>query len=124
MDLDTNIWFVVPLQGGPVRPRMSATMVTIGQRLYIFGGLGWDEKARECQEVLDTFSVAECTGDANDRQWRWLVQDRPYPDGVPSLGFQHLHAMPVYSGKKILLTAGRDDDTEVCTHFLTLVITR
>ncbi|KZP17010.1 hypothetical protein FIBSPDRAFT_747770 [Athelia psychrophila] len=106
LDLDSLIWSIIPVEGGAVRGRMSATMVVVGQKLFIFGGLGWNKDAGEC-EVVNTFSVAECTGDENYGHWMWLVRDLDYPAGVPSLGFCNLQGIPVYEGKKILLTAGR-----------------
>lgn len=119
LDLDSLIWSIVPIQGNAVRGRMSATMVVIGQQIFIFGGLGLNNTTSE-YEVLNSFFVAECTCDENYGSWAWLVRDQDYPTGVPSLGFDNLQGIPVYDGKKILLTSGRLNSEEVCALILTI----
>ena len=104
VNLDELTWFIVQVEGAPVTTRTSSRMVTVGNRVFIFGGVGGDSK------FLDTYCVAEYNN--HDMKWRWTVRDKPYPAHVPSLG-QNLEAVSVYGGKKILLTAGRDDDQDV-----------
>lgn len=105
VDLESLTWFIIPVEGGSVAARMSASMVTVKDRVYIFGGTG-----SRCCRTLDTYSVAEYTN--LDRKWQWIVRDEPYPEHVPSLGYD-LGVVPVYGGKKILLIAGRDNNTDV-----------
>ena len=108
VNLDDLTWFSVQVEGGPVIPRRSSSMVTVENRVFIFGGSG--SRDRSDANILNTYCVAEYTN--HDMKWRWVVRDKPFPDHVPSLG-QGLHAISVYGGKKILLTAGRDGDDDV-----------
>jgi len=102
LDIHELTWFVVQMEGASVVSRMSPIMVTIDRRIFIFGGCGEDG------EILNTYCVAEYT----QPKWRWIVRDEPYPGHVPSLGLD-LDAASVFGGKKILLTAGRDNDADV-----------
>ena len=104
VNLEDLTWFIVQVDGDPVTPRMASSMVTVDNRVFIFGGVG----SRD--ETLDNFCVAEYT--THDMKWRWVVRDEQYPRHVPSLGMG-LEAISVYGGKKILLLAGRDDDQDV-----------
>lgn len=110
VDLENLTWFIIPIdsEGGPATARMSASMVAVKDRIYIFGGMGLH--ARNSYKTSNTYCVAEYTN--HDRKWRWIVRDEPYPEHIPSLGYD-LGAVPVYDGKKILLMAGRKDDTDV-----------
>jgi hypothetical protein len=104
VDVDDLAWWAVRVEGGPVAARMCASIVAIDTRIYIFGGLTFAEEA-----VL-SFCVAEYTPD--DRRWKWIVCDQPYPQHIPDLGYGG-EAIPVYNGKKIMLTGGRTEDTSV-----------
>lgn len=110
IDLESLTWFIMPIdsEGGPAAARMSASMVTVKNRIYIFGGLKLH--AINSYKTLDTYCIAEYTN--HDRKWRWIVRDEPYPEHILSLGYD-LGAVPVYGGKKILLMAGRDNDNDV-----------
>lgn len=108
VNLESLVWFYITVEGGPIVARMSASMVTVKDHIYIFGGLA--SQAKNAYITLNTFCVAEHTN--QDQKWRWIVRDQAYPEHIPSLGYD-LGVVPVYDGKKILLIAGRDDDTDV-----------
>lgn len=108
VNLDELTWFTIQIEGAPATPRRSSSMAAIGNRLFIFGGVGLNGGSEN--KVLNTYCVAEYTN--HDMKWRWIVRDKPYPDHVPSLGWD-LNATSVYGGKKILLTAGRNGDLDV-----------
>ncbi|KAJ6453580.1 hypothetical protein C8R45DRAFT_847062 [Mycena sanguinolenta] len=103
VDLDLLIWWVVEVQGTPLRARMSASMVAVDNRLFIFGGR--DDFAGNAP-VIRTYSIAEY----NPRtRWTWRVSDAPLPPDLPPLGYL-IQSVPVFNGKKILLTQGRTSD--------------
>jgi hypothetical protein len=108
VNLDDLTWFVIQVEGDPVIPRRSSSMVTVDNRVFIFGGSGC--RGRGDSKILNTYCVAEYTN--HDMKWRWVVRDEPFPEHIPSLG-QGLNATSVYGGKKILLTPGRDGDDDV-----------
>ena len=57
-----------------------------------------------------SFSIAEYSPE--ERRWRWIVVDKPYPAPVPS-GQIFGDACTAYNGKKILLGPGRLTGDEV-----------
>jgi hypothetical protein len=108
VNLDELTWFTIQVEGASPTPRRSSSMAAIGNRVFIFGGVGLSGGSEN--KILNTYCVAEYSN--HDMKWRWIVRDEPYPDHVPPLGWD-LTATSVYGGKKILLTAGRDDDLNV-----------
>ncbi|KAF7366915.1 hypothetical protein MSAN_00950200 [Mycena sanguinolenta] len=106
VDLKLLIWWVVEIQGTPLRARMSASMVAVDNRLFIFGGR--DDFAGDAP-VICTYSIAEY----NPRtRWTWRVSDAPLPPDLPPLGYL-IQSVPVFNGKKILLTQGRTSDEPI-----------
>ncbi|KAJ7700481.1 hypothetical protein B0H17DRAFT_1327964 [Mycena rosella] len=100
IDLDEYVWWFVDVQGTPIRSRMSASMVAIDNRLFVFGGrVKFDDKG----PAIRTYSVAVYNPDT---RWTWVISDTPMPRDLPPLGFS-INATPVYGGQKILLTQGR-----------------
>jgi hypothetical protein len=110
IDIDNLLWWVVPVEGGSVSPRMDAAMVAIGTRIHIFNGLRQFDPD-EVYYAMDSFSIIDY--DPKTCQWRWLVCDQIYPPDLPDMGSSTC-AVPVYDGKQILLIAGRKQDDGVC----------
>ncbi|KAJ7766332.1 hypothetical protein DFH07DRAFT_881336 [Mycena maculata] len=106
VDLEDLIWWFVDIQGTPIRPRMSASMVATGHQIFIFGGRDrFDDDAPE----IRTYSIAKY--DPRTR-WTWTVSDGPLPPDLPFLGYS-IQATTVHDGQKILLTRGRIDDRPI-----------
>ncbi|KAJ7178187.1 hypothetical protein C8R46DRAFT_988336 [Mycena filopes] len=105
VDLDSMVWCFIDIQGAPILPRMSACIVGVKNRLFIFGGR---DQFEDKSPPLRTYSIAEYT---QQTRWTWRVTDAPFPPDLPLLGHT-IQATPVYDGQKILLTHGRiNDDT-------------
>ncbi|KAJ7023448.1 hypothetical protein C8F04DRAFT_1401706 [Mycena alexandri] len=102
VDLDLLTWWFVDIQGAPIRPRMSAAIVSVDNRLFIFGGR--DQFDDETPPIR-TYSIAEYFSQTQT-PWTWRVTDVPFPPDLPLLGYG-IQATPVYGGQKILLTRGR-----------------
>ncbi|KAJ7140061.1 hypothetical protein C8R43DRAFT_1018808 [Mycena crocata] len=106
VDLDLLTWWVVNVQGNPIhpiRPRLSASMVAINDRLFIFGGRDEFEDDYDPPRpppLIPTYSIAHYTAQTG---WRWQFSDLPAP---LNLGYS-IQATPVYNGQKILLMQGR-----------------
>lgn len=101
VDLDLLIWWFVDVQGTPLRPRLSASMVAVDNRLFIFGG-----RENFDSPGIRTYSIAEYTPRT---RWTWRVSDAPLPPDLPLLGYG-IQSTPVFNGQKILLTRGRTSD--------------
>ncbi|KAJ7206512.1 hypothetical protein GGX14DRAFT_637403 [Mycena pura] len=106
IDLDLSVWWFVDIQGAPIRPRMSASMVSINNQLFIFGGR---DQFTANAPAIHTYSIAEYSPQT---RWTWRISDGPMPADVPSLGYS-MQATPVYDGQKILLLQGRVNDQPI-----------
>ncbi|KAJ7792690.1 hypothetical protein B0H14DRAFT_3562575, partial [Mycena olivaceomarginata] len=105
IDLDLFIWWYTDVRGTPIVPRMSATMLAIRNRLFIFAGrTQWNDDS----PAIATYSVA-----IYDQQgrWTWAILDESMPSETPPLGYG-IQAIPIDDGEKILLTRGWVDNTE------------
>ncbi len=91
-----------------VSPRISPEIVAIDKKIYIFGG--YRRFGKEPQPCT-SFSIAEYASE--ERRWRWVVVDKPYPAPVPNRKIFG-GACTAYNGKKILLGPGRLTGDEVC----------
>lgn len=108
VDVEALIWWFVDVQGTQIRPRMTASMVAIENKIFIFGGRDeFDDKT----PAIRTYSIAKY--DPQTR-WTWTVSDMPLPPDLPLL-CSGLQAIPVYNGQKILLTQGRIQNDAVST---------
>ncbi|KAK6974362.1 hypothetical protein R3P38DRAFT_3133480 [Favolaschia claudopus] len=103
IDLDLETWWFVDVRGTSIRPRMTASMVAIKNRLFIFGGRDNFETG---SPTIGTYSIAEYTPES---QWTWRVSDALMPGELPSLGYG-IQCVPVFDGQKILLFNGRSND--------------
>ncbi|KAJ7118440.1 hypothetical protein C8R43DRAFT_934201 [Mycena crocata] len=106
IDLDLLTWWFVDVQGAPIRPRMSACMVAVDNKIFIFGGRDKFEENSPASPIR-TYSVAQYTPQT---RWTWQTADQPFPPDLPLLGYS-IQATPVYGGQKIILTQGRVDDS-------------
>ncbi|KAJ7753889.1 hypothetical protein B0H14DRAFT_2979706 [Mycena olivaceomarginata] len=104
VDLDLLIWWFVDVQGTPLRPRLSASMVAVDNSLFIFGG-----RENFDSPGIRTYSIAEYTPRT---RWTWRVSDAPLPPDLPLLGYG-IQSTPVFNGQKILLTRGRTSDKPI-----------
>ncbi|KAJ7870161.1 hypothetical protein B0H14DRAFT_2726315, partial [Mycena olivaceomarginata] len=105
IDLDLLIWWYADVCGTPIVPRMSATMVAIKNRLFIFGGrTQWKDDS----PAIATYSIAIYDPQS---QWTWAISDEFMPPETPPLGYG-IQAIPIDDGEKILLTRGWVDNTE------------
>ncbi|KAF9049214.1 hypothetical protein BDZ89DRAFT_1126625 [Hymenopellis radicata] len=93
VDLSTKLWFYI-LVDSRMRPRNHASIVTVDQRLYVFGGQD------KCGNELSTYCIADCI----DCRWRWIVLERSYPSRVSSLGCNGAATL-VQGAAKILLAS-------------------
>ncbi|KAJ7476912.1 hypothetical protein B0H11DRAFT_2031175 [Mycena galericulata] len=100
IDLDLLIWWFVDVQGTQIRPRMAASLVAIGNQLFIFGGR---DQFGDNAAPIATYSTAKYEPRT---RWTWTVSDQPMPPDLPLLGY-NIQATPVYDGQKILLAQGR-----------------
>lgn len=103
VDIHDLTWWYIDIHGGPAERRMGASMVSVNNALYIFGGI---QSADEDTEPLSSFSIAQY--DPRTGEWRWDVANEPYPAHVPNLGVCAA-AVPIYKGTKILLMPGHAD---------------
>ncbi|KAF8189102.1 hypothetical protein K438DRAFT_1593661 [Mycena galopus ATCC 62051] len=112
VDLELLIWWVVDIQGAPLRARMNASMVAVDNRLFIFGGrdeyAGHGEAPRPAS-LISTYSIAEYTPRT---RWTWRVSDAPLPPDLPLLGY-NIQSTPVFKGQKIMLAQGRTSDRPI-----------
>jgi hypothetical protein len=106
-------WWFVELEGTPLLPRLSATMVAIGKCIYIFGGK--NPEAEDDTRFIRTYSIGEY--DPNTVKWSWAVSDAPFPEDV-GLGSGNMQCIPVYGGLEILIVNGRDDENKVTCQFI------
>ena len=107
IDVDNLSWWYVKIHGGPTNDRIHHAVVGIHNRLYIFGG---KEQFNDEAPCFASYSIAEYSLD--EGLWRWVVCDHAYPSHIPALGFGG-KVVPVYNGKKILLTPGRNSSSAV-----------
>ncbi|KAJ7932322.1 hypothetical protein B0H13DRAFT_2179455 [Mycena leptocephala] len=105
INLDSFIWWYVDVPGPPVVPRMSASMVAIRNRIFIFGGRN---KFEDDSSGIAAYSIAVYSPQA---EWTWAVSDRPLPSALPPLGYS-IRATPIDDGAEILLTRGYVDNSE------------
>jgi N-acetylneuraminic acid mutarotase len=91
LDLETNTWHVVKCGGTKPSPRYGHTASVIGNRMYIFGGKGPDEKLYNDIFFLDTLS------------WCWIELSSTTAPPPPRFG----HAETVV-GDKIVVCGGWD----------------
>ncbi|KAF8064938.1 hypothetical protein FPV67DRAFT_1500806 [Lyophyllum atratum] len=99
IDIDRHRWWKVDVPENVV-PRVDHEMVSIENRLYIFGG----------RPGHDSYSVVEFN--PVTLSWSWPVQDRPYPDDLRiALGWSG-GVVPIHGGREILLLPGISDDPE------------
>ncbi|KAJ7337519.1 hypothetical protein DFH08DRAFT_705312 [Mycena albidolilacea] len=106
VDLDLLVWWVVKVQGTPLLPRMSASMVAVDNRLFVFGGR---ETFIDETPGIPTYSVAEYNPHT---QWTWTISDAPLPPDLRLLGYG-IQSTPVFKGQKILLTQGSTDEKPI-----------
>ncbi|KAJ7243580.1 hypothetical protein B0H12DRAFT_829010 [Mycena haematopus] len=78
---------------------MSASMVAVGNRLFIFGG----RYEFEVNAVIHTYSIAEYNPGT---RWTWKVSDMPIPTQIPPMGYL-TESVSVLNGQKILLMQGK-----------------
>ncbi len=100
IDLDSMKWGYENVKGGRVLPRVSAAMVAIKNRLFIFGGR--DEISAEAT-LRRSYSIAEY----NDNKWTWVATDVPYDSDDIHPAVYDAVVIPIYDGLKILLGPGR-----------------
>lgn len=93
-------WWYQTIEGGPVEGRINPTIVTIDQKLYIFGGYRHFERDGAPHASYSIAALADGT------TWRWEARDVPYPQNVPK-GSIFGKAEPIYDGGKILLLPWR-----------------
>ncbi|KAJ7243581.1 hypothetical protein B0H12DRAFT_1188503 [Mycena haematopus] len=111
VDLDLLIWWVVDVQGKTPQgktplARMSASMVAVDNRLFIFGGrYDFADNA-----VIHTYSIAEYN--PGTRRWTWEVSDTPIPTQIPSMGYL-TESVSVLNGQKILLMQGKTSNNPI-----------
>lgn len=99
VDVDHLEWWYVTVEGGQVAARISPVVVAVEQKIYIFSG--FKEFSEEECHPFQSYSIASYS---SSRRWQWEARDIPYT----GLDHQIFGAgMPVYDGKKILLTPGR-----------------
>ncbi|KAJ7795496.1 hypothetical protein B0H14DRAFT_2391580, partial [Mycena olivaceomarginata] len=107
INMDSFIWWYVEIPGSPA-PRMSATMVAIRNKIFIFGGRN---KFEDDSSGIAAYSMAVYNPQAG---WTWAVSDRPLPSTLSPLGYS-IRATPMDNGAEILLTRGYVDNSEVCS---------
>ncbi|RDB17233.1 hypothetical protein Hypma_001872 [Hypsizygus marmoreus] len=101
-DLDMLKWWRVEIPTTGLSPRLYPFMVLIENSLYIFGGwTGYEGESKTC--LIESYSIA--TFAPKTHRWSWSVQDIPYPDGTPIIGYAG-DAISIQDGKKILLIPG------------------
>ncbi|KAJ7111462.1 hypothetical protein C8R44DRAFT_985554 [Mycena epipterygia] len=104
IDLDLNTWWVVDVQGTPILPRMSTSMVAIRNKLFIFGGR---TRFANNAPTMCTYSVAKLHRETPwTTRWTWEVSDAQMPPNLPALGCS-IQATPVHDSQMILLARGR-----------------
>ncbi|KAJ7883639.1 hypothetical protein B0H14DRAFT_2214073, partial [Mycena olivaceomarginata] len=104
INMDSFIWWYVEIPGSPA-PRMSATMVAIRNKIFIFGGRN---KFEDDSSGIAAYSMAVYNPQAG---WTWAVSDRPLPSALSPLGYS-IRATPMDDGAEILLTRGYVDNSE------------
>ena len=98
VDLSTMIWSKFNIEGGTIKPRMSASSVAFQDRLFIFGG-------RLDIENLNTYSMAEFS--PLNQTWMCKIKDRSLPEELGIASPSKLKVTPLYDGRKILLLRWR-----------------
>jgi hypothetical protein len=73
VDLTRNTWEHITMTGNPDMPgpRVRGSMVAMGQRFFVFGGV----TNRYDKRYLSTFSAAEFSGHSGS----WVLCDHPLP---------------------------------------------
>ncbi|KAF8056282.1 hypothetical protein FPV67DRAFT_1787111 [Lyophyllum atratum] len=99
IDIDRHRWWKVDVPENVV-PRVDHEMVSIENRLYIFGGLPGH----------DSYSVVEFN--PFNLSWSWPVIDRPYPDDLRRVLVWSAGVVPIHGGREILFLPGISDDPE------------
>ncbi|KAK7014686.1 hypothetical protein R3P38DRAFT_2787519 [Favolaschia claudopus] len=105
VDLNSFAWFNIAIPGPIPVPKLSATMVAVENRLFVFGGR---TKYEDDSPFLSTFSVACYNGKDG---WSWQCVDHQYPPHIPNLGCS-VQAAVINDGKTILLHKGWIENTE------------
>ncbi|TFK69840.1 hypothetical protein BDN72DRAFT_896928 [Pluteus cervinus] len=100
VDVSSEEWWFINLEGGPVIGRLDAAIAVVGHCLYIFGGR--QDFGRN--HAISSYCVARYS--VNRRTWTWVHQDRPYPKHVPYLGFGMV-MVPIQHRRRIVLLPGR-----------------
>lgn len=100
VDVDHLEWWYVRVEGGHVAARINPVVVAVEKKLYIFSGFKTFSK-KQCHP-FKSYSIA--TYSAPRGGWHWEARDVSYS----GLDHQLFGAgLPVYDGKKILLTPGK-----------------
>ena len=108
VDLRHLEWWYQPVEGGVPTGRINPTMVTIGQKLYVFGG--YRRYGGEFGDPHHSYCIASLSDDG--KAWSWEVRDVPYSEKIPP-GTILGRATPIYNGTKILLTKWRTTNDDV-----------
>ena len=108
IDLRHLEWWYQPVEGGVPTGRIDPTMVTVGQKLYIFGG--YRRFGGDFGDPHNSYCIASLSDDG--KAWSWEVRDVPYSEKIPP-GTRLGRATPIYNGTKILLTKWRTTNDDV-----------
>jgi len=97
-DTETLTWFDLPPRGKPPSPRSGHHMVTIGKKIYLFGGGLWNDKSKSWLErYTDMFAYDTETG-----EWSEIPQQNVPGNAFISLpqwvveGFIFVYNDPLY----------------------------
>jgi hypothetical protein len=105
IDPTSEKWWYVDIEGEPPLPRIGASMVSVGNQLFIFDGIAG---LTTPLEYIMSYSILEYTCNKTRGTWRWVKTDVAYPVDIQwgrgGHGWASAHA--VYEGKMILLLLG------------------
>lgn len=122
VDVLSEEWWYVNVEGGLVMGRMDAAMAAHGPCLYIFGG----RHSFQDNCTISSYSMARYL--VHKKTWVWFHQDRSYPEHIPHLGFE-MTLIPIQHRRVIVVLPGRKRSSEdvslrsVCMVHWSLMIT-
>jgi hypothetical protein len=107
IDVDRCKWWVVDIAGGPVKPRVDANLLVIGDQLFLVGGRDYVDG--EFQWVK-SYSVATL----KNNHWAWTTRDTAFSADVQALGVCDASvAIEDGNSPKILLMFNERPDIDV-----------